>query len=207
MIARISCALTLLGALACGGRADAHSGDSAAAAARSPSTPVGKSQNGETGKMTLQLTSSAFTDGGNIPAKFTCEGEDVSPELAWSGAPPGTRSFAIIVDDPDAPDPAAPKMTYVHWVVYNIPATVTSLAENASMRGMPAGSEQGLNDWKRDRFGGPCPPIGTHRYFFKLYALDTTLTDLDKAMKSGLERAMNGHILAEAQLMGRYAKR
>jgi Raf kinase inhibitor-like YbhB/YbcL family protein len=155
--------------------------------------------------MTFKLVSSAFTEGGGIPTRFTCEGEDTSPPLAWSDAPAGTRSFAIIVDDPDAPDPAAPKMTYVHWVTYNIPATVTELAEGAGKGAMPTGSNAGLNDWKKAEFGGPCPPIGTHRYFFKLSALDTTL-DLSNPSKPDLEAAMKGHILGTAQLMGTYRK-
>lgn len=155
--------------------------------------------------MSFKLTSSAFVEGGGIPTQYTCEGKDTSPPLAWSGAPAGTRSFAIIVDDPDAPDPAAPKMTYVHWVAYNIPATVTELAEGAGKGAMPAGSSVGLNDWKKAEFGGPCPPIGTHRYFFKLSALDTTL-NLSRPTKPDLENAMKGHVLGTAQLMGTYHK-
>jgi Raf kinase inhibitor-like YbhB/YbcL family protein len=155
--------------------------------------------------MSFKLFSSAFVEGGNIPARYTCEGEDTSPQLAWSGAPEGTRSFAIIVDDPDAPDPASPKMTYVHWVAYNIPATVTELAEGAGKGAMPAGSSEGSNDWKKAEFGGPCPPIGRHRYFFKLSALDTTL-NLSNPTKSDLEAAMKGHVLGGAQLMGTYQK-
>jgi Raf kinase inhibitor-like YbhB/YbcL family protein len=129
----------------------------------------------------------------------------MSPDLSWSGAPEGTKSFAIIVDDPDAPDPAAPKMTYVHWVAYNIPANVTQLAEGAGKGAMPVGSEEGLNDWKKAGFGGPCPPIGVHRYFFKLSALDTTLI-LANPSKAELENAMKGHVLGTAQLMGTYKK-
>jgi Raf kinase inhibitor-like YbhB/YbcL family protein len=155
--------------------------------------------------MTFKLTSSAFTEGGSIPARYTCEGDDTSPPLAWSGAPAGTRSFAIIVDDPDAPDPAHPKMTYVHWVAYNIPANVAQLSEGAGKGAMPAGTAEGLNDWKKAEFGGPCPPIGTHRYFFKLSALDTTL-HLSKPTKPELENAMKGHVLGTAQLMGTYHK-
>ncbi len=155
--------------------------------------------------MSFKLSSSAFTEGGSIPTKYTCEGEDTSPPLTWSGAPANTKSFAIIVDDPDAPDPAAPKMTYVHWVAYNIPPNITSLAEGAGKGAMPAGSKEGLNDWKKAEFGGPCPPIGTHRYFFKLHALDTTL-DVSKPTKPDLLSAMKGHILAETQLMGTYKK-
>lgn len=156
--------------------------------------------------MSFKLTSSAFTEGDAIPSKYTCEGDDVSPPLAWSGAPDGTRTFAIIVDDPDAPDPAAPKTTYVHWVTYEIPASTVSLAENASKKGMPSGAKQGLNDWKKAQFNGPCPPIGRHRYFFKLYAVDTTLASLSNPTKQDLENAMKGHVLAQTQLMGTYQK-
>ena len=155
--------------------------------------------------MSFKLESSAFPEGGPIPTKYTCEGADTSPPLSWSGAPAGTRSFAIIVDDPDAPDPAHPKMTYVHWVAYNIPATVTRLAEGAGKGSMPSGTDVGLNDWKKAEFGGPCPPIGRHRYFFKLHALDTTLK-LSHPTKADLEAAMKGHVLEKAQLMGTYEK-
>src|SRR5262245_43396149 len=120
--------------------------------------------------MTLALTSPSFTGGGSIPSQFTCQGKDVSPALSWSGAPAGTRSFALIVDDPDAPDPKAPKMTWVHWVLYDVPAATSGLAENAGLK--PHGARDGTNDWKRPGYGGPCPPIGEHRYFFKLNALD-----------------------------------
>ena len=156
--------------------------------------------------MALQLTSPAFSQGGSIPGKYTCEGQDISPPLAWAGAPPNTKSFALIVDDPDAPDPAKPQRVYVHWVVYNIPATTASLSENASKKGMPKGAVQGKNDWGKPEFGGPCPPIGRHRYFHKLYALDTELAGLSSAAKTDLERAMKGHILASAELIGTYQK-
>ncbi|MBA2227692.1 YbhB/YbcL family Raf kinase inhibitor-like protein [Thermogemmata fonticola] len=155
--------------------------------------------------MALTLTSPAFSHGGEIPTEYTCEGPDVSPELRWSGAPPGTQSFALIVDDPDAPDPAAPKMTWVHWVLYNLPADCTGLAKD--VRQLPAGTCEGLNDWKRTGYGGPCPPIGRHRYFFKLYALDTVLPDLGTPTKDRLLQAMQGHILAQAELMGTYQKK
>ena len=122
--------------------------------------------------MALVLTSPAFTNGGAIPPRYTCEGENISPELRWESEPSATRSLALIVDDPDAPDPQAPKMTWVHWVVYDVPAAVRVLPENAAIQGLPNGTKQGLNDWKRLGYGGPCPPVGTHRYFFKLYALD-----------------------------------
>lgn len=155
--------------------------------------------------MTLTLASDAFTPGGEIPAKYTCEGADVSPPLRWHGVPPGTRSLVLIVDDPDAPDPAAPKMTWVHWVLYDIPASGDGLAEDADQR-LPEGIRQGLNDWKRTGYGGPCPPIGRHRYFFKLYALDVALGNLGRPGKADLERAMAGHVLASTELMGTYRK-
>jgi Raf kinase inhibitor-like YbhB/YbcL family protein len=154
--------------------------------------------------MTLKLTSPAFTHEGSIPSRFTCEGEDVSPALEWSGAPPGTKSFALIVDDPDAPDPKAPKMTWVHWVLYDIPASATGFAENAGVK--PSGARDGKNDWKRTGWGGPCPPIGRHRYFFKLYAVDTLLGDQGPLTKAQLEQALEGHTLGRAQLMGTYQK-
>src|SRR6476661_3758192 len=121
--------------------------------------------------MALTLESSAFRANDEIPRKYTCEGDDVSPPLAWSGAPAGTKSFALIVDDPDAPDPAAPQMTWVHWVVYNIPAGATELKAGVKPAELPKGALPALNDWKRVRYGGPCPPIGRHRYIHKLYAL------------------------------------
>ena len=155
--------------------------------------------------MTLKITSSAFADGAAIPAKYTCEGNDISPPLAWSGVPAGTKSLVLIVDDPDAPDPKAPRMTWVHWVLYNLPPTSTGLAE-AVGSALPPGTKAGLNDWKRADFGGPCPPIGRHRYFHKLYALDTEIGALTKPTKADIEAAMRGHVLAEAQLMGTYQK-
>lgn len=153
----------------------------------------------------LRLTSSAFDQDGQIPLKYTCEGEDLSPPLSWSDAPAGTKSFAMIVDDPDAPDPKAPKMVYVHWVLHNIPPSTTSLPENATKSGLPAGTVQGMTDFGRKDYGGPCPPIGVHRYFFKLYALDTEL-NLSAPTKPDLLKAMEGHILADAELMGTYIK-
>jgi len=156
--------------------------------------------------MTLKVTSSAFQQGGAIPARYTCEGQDLSPPLAWSGMPGNAKTIAVIVDDPDAPDPAKPQRVYVHWVVYNIPAATTSLAENASKTGMPKGALQGKNDWGKAAYGGPCPPIGRHRYYFKLYALDTELTGLKDASKADLERAMNGHVLDTGELIGTYQK-
>lgn len=154
--------------------------------------------------MSLILTSLAFAHMAAIPPKYTCQGADISPPLSWSGVPTGTKSLALIVDDPDAPDPAQPKMTWVHWVLYNIPPTVTALPE--AVQSLPAGTLEGLNDWQRTGYGGPCPPIGRHRYFHKLYALDIVLPDLKHPTKAQLEKAMAGHVLAEAQLIGTYQK-
>jgi len=156
--------------------------------------------------MALTLTSKAFSSQGEIPTVHTCEGDDTSPQLRWSGAPPQTRSFALIVDDPDAPDPKAPKMTYVHWVLYNLPPDLAELPAAVTATALPKGVLEGLNDWKRTGYGGPCPPIGRHRYYFKLYALDQELA-LDPGLtKDQLLKAMKGHILAEGQLMGRYKR-
>lgn len=152
--------------------------------------------------MSLKITSTTFEHGREIPRRFTCDDADVSPPLQWEGVPEGTRSLALIVDDPDAPDPAAPKMTWVHWVLYNLPADTTGLAE--AVDAPPPGTMDGLNDWNRTGYGGPCPPVGRHRYFFKLYALDTVLPDLSEPTKQLLEAAMAGHVLAEAVLMGTY---
>jgi Raf kinase inhibitor-like YbhB/YbcL family protein len=154
----------------------------------------------------MRLTSSAFPAGGVIPARFTCAGSDVSPPLAWSQPPEGTRSLALVVDDPDAPDPRAPKVTWVHWIVYNIPPESEGLAEGASPGDLPAGATQGRNDWKRADYGGPCPPIGRHRYVHKLYALDIVLSDLGHPTKTELLAAMQGHVLARAQLIGTYER-
>jgi Raf kinase inhibitor-like YbhB/YbcL family protein len=156
--------------------------------------------------MSFMLSSSDFVHDGAIPKRFTCQGADISPELQWSGAPERTRSFALIVDDPDAPDPAAPKMVYVHWVLYNLPASLKVLGQAIEEDALPQGTLQGLNDWKRTGYGGPCPPIGRHRYFFKLYALDATLPDLGRPTKAQLEQTMTGHVLAQAVLMGTYEK-
>jgi Raf kinase inhibitor-like YbhB/YbcL family protein len=155
----------------------------------------------------MVLTSAAFVAGGVIPALFTCEGRDVSPALAWTGVPGQAKSLALIVDDPDAPDPKAPKMTWVHWVLYNLPPSSQGLPEAVAPASLPPGTRQGTNDWKRTGYGGPCPPIGRHRYFHKLYALDTVLPDLGPATKAELEVAMKGHVVAQAELMGTYQKR
>jgi Raf kinase inhibitor-like YbhB/YbcL family protein len=155
--------------------------------------------------MAMSLMSPAFENGGQIPSKYTCEGEDISPPLTWDGVPEGTKSLVLIVDDPDAPDPDAPKMVWVHWVLYNIPPEVKGLPEDADRVGLPPEVVSGLNDFKRTRYGGPCPPIGRHRYFHKLYALDTVL-DLKKATKPDVEQAMEGHVLATTELIGTYQK-
>ena len=155
----------------------------------------------------MKLESSAFQAHGDIPRRFTCDGGDISPPLAWSDVPAAAKSLALIVDDPDAPDPTAPTMTWVHWVLYNLPPDSGGLAEGAATGGLPTGVRAGINDWKRQNYGGPCPPIGTHRYHHKLYALDIVLSDLGHPPnKASLERAMHGHIIAKAELVGRYAR-
>jgi Raf kinase inhibitor-like YbhB/YbcL family protein len=156
--------------------------------------------------MTLSIQSKSFGHDEMIPADYTCDGRNISPPLAWSGIPPAAKSLALIVDDPDAPDPAAPKMTWVHWVLYNIPVAAQGLAENIAAASLPAGTREGLNDWGRQGYGGPCPPIGRHRYYFKLYALDTVLGDLQSPTKEQVEQALKGHILAKAQLVGLYQR-
>ena len=154
----------------------------------------------------LNLSSSAFDANAPIPPKYTCEGANVSPPLAWSGAPATAKSFALIVEDPDAPDPAKPTRVVTHWVAYNIPGTTPGLSENASKKGMPAGSAQGLNEGNKPAYMGPCPPIGSHRYFFKLYALDTVLTGLKTPKKADLQQAMQTHVVDSTQLIGTYQK-
>jgi len=156
--------------------------------------------------MSFTISSPDFAHQGSIPAAHTCEGTDRSPALHWSSLPAGTKSLALIVDDPDAPDPKAPKMTWVHWVLYNIPATATGIAGDAARHGLPTGTLEGINDWKRTGYGGPCPPIGQHRYFHKLYALNMVLPDLSRPTKTQLLDAMRSHVLAEAQLVGLYQK-
>jgi hypothetical protein len=156
--------------------------------------------------MALSIASGAFVEGGVIPDRHTCEGEDIAPPLTWSGVPAAAQSLVLIVDDPDAPDPEAPKMTWVHWILYNIPADVSGLTEGVTAERLPGGTQEGLNDWKRTGYGGPCPPIGRHRYFHKLYALDTVLQDMGNPTKAQLEAAMEGHVIARAQLVGTYAK-
>lgn len=156
--------------------------------------------------MTLVITSTAFGHDADIPQRYTCEGSDVSPPLGWTGIPERTQSLALIVDDPDAPDPAAPSRTWVHWVLYNIPSSAAGLAENCGARGGFPHARDGRNDWGRAGYGGPCPPVGRHRYFHKLYALDVVLPDLRLPDKARLIAAMEDHVLAEAVLIGRYRK-
>ena len=152
----------------------------------------------------MHLTSSAFAHNGAIPKKYTCDGNDASPPLSWSGVPPEAKSLVLIVDDPDAPDPAAPRMTWVHWVLYNLPPSSGGLADGA--KNLPAGTAEGTNDWQRTGYGGPCPPVGRHRYFHKLYALDTVIQGLNNPNKAAVERAMQGHILERAELVGTYKR-
>ena len=152
----------------------------------------------------MRLTASAFQDHGSIPRKYTCEGADVSPPLTIEAVPAGTKSLALIVDDPDAPDPAAPKMTWVHWVLYDLPPDTFDLPEGLASSALQA--LDGLNDWKQTGYRGPCPPIGRHRYFFKLFALDARLGDLRRPTSAQLQSAFAGRLLAEAQLIGLYAK-
>ncbi|MDV3240381.1 MULTISPECIES: YbhB/YbcL family Raf kinase inhibitor-like protein [Methylocaldum] len=156
--------------------------------------------------MSMKIESSAFMHNGDMPQRFTCDGQDVSPPLSWSGIPEGAKSLVLIVDDPDAPDPKAPKMTWVHWVLYNIPTSSSGLSEGISSQSLPADTAEGVNDWKRTGYGGPCPPVGRHRYFHKLYALDTVLSGLHKPTKAQLEKAMQGHVLAQAELIGVYQR-
>ena len=157
--------------------------------------------------MALTIQSTAFTHEGEIPTQYSCDSTDISPPLSWSGAPENTQSLVLIVDDPDAPDPAAPRMTWVHWILYNIPPQTSGLPENVQANQLPTDTLQGTNDWKRTGYGGPCPPVGRHRYFFKLYALDTVLPDLKKPTKPTLEKAMESHILEQTHLLGTYQHR
>lgn len=156
--------------------------------------------------MNFSLTSPAFPDHASMPARYTCEGQDISPALVWSGMPAGTQSLALIVYDPDAPDPAHPKRIWVHWVLYNLPPNCSGLKEQIAAQALPIGTLHGVNDWGRIGYGGPCPPIGRHRYFFTLYALDTMLPDLGKPSRLQLMQAMQGHILAQTELVGTYQR-
>ena len=181
-----------------------------AAESQRPSEPAPRSDSAKpkdskpaTAAAGMQLRSAAFKHLGEIPKKYACEGADISPPLSFEGVPQGAKSLALIVDDPDAPDPKAPKMTWVHWVLFNIPAGTPGLAEGVTH--LPAGAREGMNDFQRTKYGGPCPPIGRHRYFHKLFALDTVL-ELSRPTKAELEKAMQSHILAKTELMGTYQK-
>ncbi len=150
----------------------------------------------------MEIKSSAFKQGEFIPPKYTCDGADVSPPLEWNNAPAGTKSFALICDDPDAP-----RGSWVHWVIYNIPTGTSMLPENISKDKQPStGGMQGTTDFKKIGYGGPCPPGGTHRYFFKLYALDCAINLSPGATKQQLLDSIKGHVLAESQLMGKYSR-
>ena len=151
--------------------------------------------------MTLKLESTAFAEGAPIPRIYTCDGKDVSPPLSWTGAPKGTSSFALICDDPDA------SKTWVHWVIFDLPPSTTGLPQGVAPQDRSVGGVQGTNDFRKIGYGGPCPPSGTHRYFFKLYALDTSLGLHPGATKAQLEAAIQGHIVATAQLVGMYARK
>jgi Raf kinase inhibitor-like YbhB/YbcL family protein len=156
--------------------------------------------------MTLAIASPRFDAGTEIPKQYTADGRDISPPLAFAGAPAGTRSLTLIVDDPDAPDPKAPQRTWVHWVLYNLPADAAGLAEGVATAALPKGTQEGRNDWGRTGWGGPAPPIGRHRYFFKLFALDKVLEGLSRPSKAELEHAMSGHVLAKSELIGTYER-
>jgi Raf kinase inhibitor-like YbhB/YbcL family protein len=170
--------------------------------AAQPHDPIGREPEQEDGNA-LKLESPAFHPNGEIPRKHTCEGGDVAPPLAWSGVPEQAQSLVLIVEDPDAPDPAAPRMTFTHWLLFNIPKVATGIPQGGSP--LPEGTQQGENDFHREGYGGPCPPIGRHRYFFKLYALDTTLA-LEHANRAKLLAAIEGHVLAHTELIGTYQK-
>jgi Raf kinase inhibitor-like YbhB/YbcL family protein len=158
--------------------------------------------------MAMRFSSTSFDHETEIPVRHTCEGEDVSPPLVWTDVPQGTRAMALIVDDPDAPDPRAPKTTWVHWVLYNLPASPGVLPEALLSDELPSDTREGRNDWRHTGYRGPCPPIGRHRYYFKLYALDAPLAQLGpSAGKKEVEAAMQGHILESATLIGTYQKR
>ncbi len=152
--------------------------------------------------MTIHIESSAFAEGGKIPGQYTCDGKDISPPLSWSGIPEGARSLALICDDPDAS-----RKAWVHWVIFNLPAGTAGLPEAVPAReSVSGGGTQGTNDFRKVGYGGPCPPSGTHRYMFKLYALDTEIKASASATKADVERAMKGHVLAQANLMGKYSR-
>jgi Raf kinase inhibitor-like YbhB/YbcL family protein len=157
--------------------------------------------------MSLTIRSPAFSHEGAIPTRYTCEGEDISPALEWRSAPDATASLALLVEDPDAPDPLAPQTIFTHWLLYNLPPESSGLVENVGPETLPRGARIGENDFGRTRWGGPCPPIGEHRYFFKLYALDTPLPTARVPNRTSLLDAIEGHVLDYAELIGTYRKR
>ncbi len=154
--------------------------------------------------VTLRISSSVFSDLGPIPSRYTCDGRGISPSLSWTGVPEGARSLALIESDPDAPDPAAPRVVWVHWVLYNLPPDSRGLPEGVQT--LPPGTLEGANGWGRTGYGGPCPPVGRHRYFYTLYALNVVLPDLGRPTMADLERAMQGHVLARGVLVGTYLR-
>jgi len=156
--------------------------------------------------MSLTISSPSFPNNGMIPLRHTCDGLDISPALFWTGVPANTASLALIVDDPDAPDPVAPKVRWVHWLLYNLPADTSGLPEGVAPRDLPVATLQGRNDWRRTGYGGPCPPVGIHRYFHQLFALNVLLPDLRYPTRAVLEKAMQGHIIELAELVGRYQR-
>lgn len=157
--------------------------------------------------MTMTISSPAFVHNGMMPERYTCEGDNMSPPLRWTAPPAGTRSLVLISDDPDAPDPAAPKMTWVHWVLYNLPPVAGELPEGVADTALPNGTRIGINDRQFAGYSGPCPPIGVHRYFFKLYALDMVLPDLGNTTKADIVARMEGHILAQTDMIGLYIRK
>jgi len=155
----------------------------------------------------LRLGSTAFTADGSVPPRYTCDGEDVSPPLDWSNPPAGTKGFALVVDDPDAPDPKAPRVRWVHWIVYDLPVATRALPEAVrSEAELPPGAKMGQNDWGKAEWGGPCPPVGRHRYVFTLYALDLVLGERGPLSRRGLEVAIDGHVIGKAELLGTYER-
>jgi Raf kinase inhibitor-like YbhB/YbcL family protein len=181
-----------------------HDQGAAASAPGGANSVSSGSGNGSAPQVKLALSSSAFSADGAMPSKYSCEGQNVSPPLAWSGAPPSTKSFALIVQDPDAPDPAAPTKVVTHWVVYDLPPTTTAIAEGGA--GLPSAAHQAKNEKGDPSYMGPCPPKGNHRYFFKLYALDSVLPALDGSKEKDIEQALQGHVVGTGELVGTYQK-
>lgn len=175
------------------------------ATSEEPAQPGARGVGASQGISPLTVTSAAFAEGGMLPTRFTCEGEEVSPPLTWSDPPAGTKSFALVIEDPDAPDPNSPKRkTFVHWIVYDLSPSTRALPEGAKKA--PAGARDGENDSGRVGYRGPCPPSGQHRYVFNVYALDIALPDLNKPHAADLDRAMSGHVIAQGRLVGKYEK-